>query len=240
MTWGEAKQLYDSGLVEMISHSDGLHYMASEALGSDEGWPAETIRQFLVEKNRVETEPEYERRIRVDMDTSRRKLIDHGFGAPSIFCWPYGEWTLTARNIARLTGFTHFLGFDPPPIFVSRDSAAEGTLPRVMVLRRDETLPLNFPPDAAEQQSWWLAFLKVGRQSQSRTLLASTLAQLTPETARHPQAEVARAALDLLKGNVAGGTERLLRLRRDYPFDATVLTSIDHTLAQLAPGPRTK
>ena len=169
MTWAQAKELYDSGLVEVVSHSDGLHYQAGEMFGSDEGLPAETIRQFLVEKNRVETEAEYERRIRVDMDTSRRKLIDHDLGEPTIFCWPYGEWTATAKNIGRLTGFTHFLAFDPPPVFVSRDSAADGTLPRVPVMRRDETLPLNFPTDRVEQQTWWLAFLKVARQSQSRT-----------------------------------------------------------------------
>jgi len=240
MTWSEAKELYDSGLVEAVSHSDGLHYQASEVLGSDEGLPAETIRQFLVEKNRVETEAEYERRIRVDMDTSRRKLIEHGFDVPTIFCWPYGEWTTTAKNIGRLTGFTHFLAFDPPPVFVSRDSAAEGTLPRVPVMRRDETLPLGFPTDRAEQQSWWLAFLKVARQSQSRTLLGATLAQLTPENATHPQAEVARAALELLNGSAPAGTERLLKLRRAHPFDATVLSAIDQTLAQLAPGPRPK
>ncbi|MGI9087383.1 MAG: polysaccharide deacetylase family protein, partial [Chthoniobacterales bacterium] len=240
MTWAEAKQLFDSGLVEVIAHSDGLHYMAGEALGSDEGLPAETVRQFLVERNRLETEAEYEERIRVDMDTCRRKLIEHDFGVPSVFCWPYGEWTVTAKNIAELTGFTHFLAFDPPPIFVSRDSAAEGTLARVMVMRRDETLPLTFPPDHAEEQAWWLAFLKVARQSQSRTLLRAALAQLNPETTTNPQAEVARAALDLLNGNAAGGTARLLNLRRAYPFDAAVLTSIDQTLAQLAPGPRSK
>lgn len=240
MTWAQAKELYDSGLVEVVSHSDGLHYQAGEMLGSDEGLPVETIRQFLVEKNRVETEAEYERRIRIDMDTSRRKLIDHDLGVPSVFCWPYGEWTATAKNIARLTGFTHFLAFDPPPVFVSRDSAADATLPRVPVMRRDETLPLNFPADRVEQQTWWLAFLKVARQSQSRTLLAATLAQLAPENATHPQAEVARAALELLNGNASGGTERLLNLRRAHPFDASVLTSIDQTLAQLAPGPRPK
>ena len=63
-------------------------------------------------------------------------------------------------------------------------------------MRRDETLPLNFPTDRVEQQAWWLAFLKVARQSQSRTLLAATLAQLAPENAAHPLAEVARAALE--------------------------------------------
>lgn len=238
MTWKEVKELYDSGLVEVISHSDALHYQATEMRVSDEGLPAETIRQFLLEKNRVETEAEYERRIRIDMDVSRKKLVEHGFPVPSFFCWPYGEWNYTAKNIARQTGFTHFLGFDTPPIFVSRDTSADGNLPRIPVLRKDESVPLNFPSDRAEQQSWWLAFLRVCRQSQSRTLLAATLAQLTPETAAHPQAEISRAALEILNGNVSGGTERLLRLRSAYPFDSNVLGAIDQTLMLFAPGPR--
>ena len=71
MTWAEAKQLYQSGLVEVTSHSDALHYQATEMAVSDEGLPAETIRQFLIEKGRLETEDEFEHRIRLDMDTSR-------------------------------------------------------------------------------------------------------------------------------------------------------------------------
>ena len=85
MTWDEAKTLYGSGLVEVASHSDALHYQATEMPVSDEGSPAETIRQYLTERGRLETEDEYEHRIRLDMDTSRRKLVDHVFPVPSIF-----------------------------------------------------------------------------------------------------------------------------------------------------------
>lgn len=238
MTWKEAKQLYDSGLVEVIAHSDGLHYQAMELPISDEGLAAETIRQWLAEKNRLETEAEYERRIRIDMDTCRRKLAEHGFPIPSFFCWPYGEWNFTSKAIARQTGFTHFLGFDTPPIFVSRDTSADGNLPRIPVLRKDETLPLNFPSDKAEQQSWWLAFLRVGIRSQSRSMLAATLSQLSPEAAPHPNAEVARGALEILNGNVSLGTQRLQTLRSTSGFDVYVSALVDQTLTLLAPGPR--
>lgn len=238
MTWKEAKQLYDSGLVEVISHSDALHYQAIDMPLSDEGLPAETVRQWLREKDRLETTQEYERRIRVDMDTSRRKLAEHGFPIPSFFCWPYGEWNVAAKAVARQCGFTHFLGFDTPAIFVSRDNSADGNLPRIPVLRKDETIPLNFPGDKAEQQAWWLAFLRVAIRTQSRTLLAATVAQLTPEASANPQAEVSRGALDILNGNVAAGTQRLLKLRNAMPFDGNVTGMIDQTVALLAPAPR--
>ncbi len=240
MTWAEAKTMFESNLAEVISHSDGLHYMATDLPGSDEAAPAETIRQFLLEKNRVETEAEYECRIRLDMITSRRKLVEHGFRPPSIFCWPYGEWTRTAKSIGRQTGFTHFLAFETPPIFVSRDSAAGGDLPRVSVLRWDELTPLTFPSDKTEAQAWWLAFLKVARQSQSRALMAAALAQLAPENVDHPQAEITRAAWEMLNGHTGTGAERLLRLRRAFPFDANVLAAIDAALALYAPGPQPK
>ena len=240
MTWAEVKTMDESNLVEVVSHSDGLHYMATDLPGSDDSLPAETIRQFLREKNRVETEDEYERRIRLDMITSRRKLAEHGFRVPSVFCWPYGEWTRTAKQIGRQTGFTHFLTFDTPPIFASRESAAEGDLPRVPVLRWDELAPLTFPTESAQAQSWWLAFLKVARLSQSRTLMAAALAQLAAENVDHPQAEITRAAVDMLNGNPGVGSERLMRLRRVYPFDATILAAIDAALALYAPGPQPK
>ncbi len=238
MTWKEAKGLYDSGLVEVISHSDALHYQAIDMPVSDEGLPAETIRQWLKEKDRLETTPEFERRVRVDMDTSRRKLAEHGFPIPSFFCWPYGEWNVTARTVAVESGFTHFLGFDTPPIFVSRDTAADANLPRLPVLRKDETVPLSFPADKAEQQAWWLAFLRVAIRSESRSLLAATLAQLSPEAAAQPQAEVARGGLELLNGNLTGGTKRLLQLRSNSNFDAGLDALVDQTLSLLAPPPR--
>jgi hypothetical protein len=238
MTWKEAKQLYDSGLVEVISHSDGLHYQAIDLPLSDEGLPAETTRQWLKEKNRLETTAEYEQRIRIDMDTSRRKLAEHGFPIPSFFCWPYGEWNLAAKMIAKTCGFTHFLGFDTPAIFVSRDTSADGNLPRIPVYRKDESVPLNFPNDKAEQQGWWLAFLRVGIRTQSRTMLSATLAQLTPEAAANPLAEISRGAIEILNGNVSLGTDRLMKLRTASAFDANVTTYIDQTLALLAPPPR--
>ena len=172
------------------------------------------------------------------MDTSRRKLAEHGFPIPSFLCWPYGEWNVAAKAIAKQCGFTHFLGFDTPAIFVSRDNSADGNLPRIPVLRKDETIPLNFPSDKGEQQSWWLAFLRVAIRTQSRTLLAATLAQLTPEASANPQAEVSRGALEILNGNVSGGTQRLLKLRNAAPFDGNVTGIIDQTIALLAPAPR--
>lgn len=235
MSWAQAKELLDDRNVDVVAHSDGLHYQALEAPGSDEGFAAETIRQFLTERGRLETNAEYERRIRVDMSTNRKKLIEHGFPAPTIFCWPYGEWNQAAKAIARQVGFTHFLLFDTPATFVTHENTREDDIPRVPVMRGDEKVPVTFPADAAEQQAWWLAFLKTGRVSMSRPMLLATLAQLTPENAARPEAEIARASADFLRGEAAVGSARLLELRRTHPLDGALLGAIDQTLALFAP-----
>jgi hypothetical protein len=69
-------------------------------------------------------------------------------------------------------------------------------------------------------------------------LIAATLAQLTPEAASQPQAEISRGALEILNGNVSGGTTRLAKLRSANQFDSNVALTVDQTLALLAPGPR--
>ncbi|MDQ6625914.1 MAG: polysaccharide deacetylase family protein [Verrucomicrobiota bacterium] len=235
MNWAQAKELLDDQNVDVVAHSDGLHYQATEVPGSDDAFPAETIRQFLLERGRIETNEEYERRIRIDMNTNRKKLVEHGFPAPTIFCWPYGEWNQAAKAIARQMGFTHFLLFDAPATFVTHENTREDDLPRVPVMRGDEKVPVTFPTDAAEQQAWWLAFLKTGRVSMSRAMLTATLAQLTPENAARPEAEIARASVEFLRGEAAAGSARLLELRRTHPLDGGLLGAIDQTLALFAP-----
>lgn len=235
MSWAEAKELLDDRNVDVIAHSDAMHYQAIEVPGTDEAFPAETVRQFLGERGRLETNAEYERRIRNDMNLNRAKLIGHGFPAPTIFCWPYGEWNQAAKAIGRQIGFTHFLLFDTPATFVSHENTREDDLPRIPVMRGDEKVPVTFPTDAAEQQAWWLAFLKTGRVSMSRAMLTATLAQLTPENAARPEAEIARASIDYLRGDAAAGTARLLELRRTNPLDGGLLGAVDQTLNLFSP-----
>ncbi|MGI8821113.1 MAG: polysaccharide deacetylase family protein [Chthoniobacterales bacterium] len=235
MTWTEAKELLDDRNVDVIAHSHQLHFQALEVKDGDEGLPAETVRQFLGERDRIETNEEYKRRIRTDMLTNRKQLIEHGFPAPTIFCWPYGEWNQAAKAIAREAGFTHFLLFDTPATFVSHENTREDDIPRIPVMRGDEKVPVTFPADPAEQQAWWLAFLKTGRVSMSRAMLTATLAQLTAENAARPEAELARASIDFLRGDAVAGTARCLAVRKAHPLDGPLLGAVDSILSLFAP-----
>ncbi len=238
MTWKQAKELFDTGFVEIIAHSDSLHYQAVEQVGAEQATPAETTRQFLLERGRTETMLEYERRIRNDMLTTRRRLSEHDFDATTIFCWPYGEWNQQAKLIARKAGFTHFLLFETSAAFSSRENALDDDLPRIPIVRHDERFPLSFPSERDEAQSWWLAFLRTARLSANRPLLAATLAQLAPENADHPLAELSRATMDFLRGDAGAGLHRIMRLRQRYPFDPAIQVAIDQTLNQYSPRPK--
>ncbi len=236
LTWDEAKELYATNLVEVVSHSDAMHYQAAENPAAQDEKPAFVTRQFLKEYNRTETNDEYLRRVRLDMITSRRKLMEHGFRPPTIFCWPYGEWNQTAKGIGEQAGFTHFLLFDAPPVIASAQCVRDG-IPRIPVLRPDEAVPLQFPKDTAGQQSWWLAFLKVARESCSVPLIRATLAQLTWEGQRTADAEIARATMDFLRGASTSGVTRLSELRQAYSFDPVVTEAVDRALRQFNPRP---
>ena len=236
MTWSEAKEMYSSNLMEVVSHSDGLHYQTSETPASSDEKPAEITRQFLTEYQRTETNEEYLRRIRTDMNTSRARLSNNGFRAPTIFCWPYGDWNPAAKALGVQAGFTHFLLYSSPPVFSSANQSSDG-IPRLPVLRTDESIPLQFPSDPKEAQAWWLAFLKVGRDSCNISLIKATVAQLSWESQRSPEVEMSRAVMDYVRGNSASGNTRLIALRQAYPFDTAINESVNELFNQFSPAP---
>lgn len=236
MTWAEAKEMYRSDLMEVVSHSDDLHYQTAEMPANLDLVPAETTRQFLKEYQRTETNDEYLRRVRADMVTSRVRFINNGFRPPSIFCWPYGVWNSDSKVMAEDAGFTHFLLFQPSKAFASIDNVADG-IPRLAVMKSDEELPLQFPTDHKEAQAWWLAFLKVGRDSYSIPILKATFSQLTLESQRSPEVEMSRATIDYIQGNSASGNTRLISLREAHPFDNSLNESISKLLDQFSPTP---
>lgn len=236
MTWAQAKEMDSSGLMEVVSHSDALHYQTAEMPHNSDLSPAETTRQFLKEYQRTETNSEYLRRVRTDMTTSRIRMVNNGFKAPTIFCWPYGAWNSDSKTMAEDAGFTHFLLFQSPIAFASINKCSDD-IPRLAVLDSDEEIPLEFPVDPKEAQEWWLAFLKVGRDSYSIPLIKNTISQLTRESQLSPEVEMARAVIDYIQGNTASGNARLINLRNGHPFDSVLNEKVSKILDQFSPEP---
>ncbi len=236
MTWKEVREMYDTGLLEVVSHSDAMHYQTALSIFSEDSLPAEVSTQFLKEFGRPETNSEYMRRIRIDMETSRSLLASHGFRASSIFCWPYGEYNQTSRAIAESAGFTHFLLFDTPPVIANARNSRQG-IPRLPVLHADESVPLVFPSQPDEAQTWWLAFLQAGIDSRSIPLLNATLSRLTKQNQNRTEAKLAVAALDFLHGDPAGACARLSLIQKAYPLNPAVGNAVADLIKKYNPPP---
>jgi poly-beta-1,6-N-acetyl-D-glucosamine N-deacetylase len=132
LTWDEFRALDRGGQVEIAAHSHDHHrFLTSNPYGDTE--PAVTTRQYVTTETRYETRAEYEARVSQDLrDAQARLRAELGHGV-SVLAWPYGEWSTTARSLAREHGFTSTLGLEGAP--VAPESLAAGYLSRVMVYR---------------------------------------------------------------------------------------------------------
>lgn len=111
MTWPQLRELAQSGLVEIGSHTYDLHH---GILGNPQGnmEPASTTRRYLAETKSYEPEPAYKTRIAADLRKSRDLIRDRTGKAPRVIAWPYGRYTYTLRDIALQLGMPIGLTLD--------------------------------------------------------------------------------------------------------------------------------
>jgi biofilm PGA synthesis lipoprotein PgaB len=109
LTWAQMREMQDSGLIEIASHTHDLH------LGI-EGNPQKNVQPAAVTRlytDRYETGNEYLQRIEADLATSAA-LIKQKTGRPArVIVWPYGQYNSDLRNIAALHGMKLSLSLDP-------------------------------------------------------------------------------------------------------------------------------
>ena len=132
MSWEQVRDADRSGLVEIASHSHGLHrYEMSNPYRDTD--PSVITRRYLLEKTRYEDREEYLARIRKDLRESRRILKKKLGHDVAVLAWPYGGHNAMARGIAAEEGFTATLGLDGVP--ARTEDLTAGYIPRVMVYR---------------------------------------------------------------------------------------------------------
>lgn len=224
MDWNEVQQLVESGLVELVSHSHTLHTYVPQAAGAGSRMPSAIAHMWLGGQGRQETSGERYRRVLKDLSSSRQELMVRFANPVSILAWPYGRFDETSERAAREAGFTHFLLFGGSRFATTSWTAHR--IARIPITREDETIPLELPGDHLTAQRWWLAFLEFARQTASAQLIEESLVQLDNERARHPEAELSRAALDLLRGRPETALRRIRGLEGAYPNDLEVNNAI--------------
>jgi len=111
MSWRQIREVADSGLVTVASHSARLHrLLQANPVGNVEPAPAAFL--YFPESRRYETEPEFRARIREDLATSIEELTAKLGRKPAILTWPYGSYNAIGVEEAKKLGFEMILTLD--------------------------------------------------------------------------------------------------------------------------------
>lgn len=136
LSQAEIKEMVQSGLVELASHTYGLHKgIVSNPQGNKE--PAATARQWLADKQRYENEQEYAKRVELDIQKNQLFIKQYTGQTPRIMVWPYGRYNIEARKIAEKSGMPIGLTLDDGPNTLNTPLFG---LRRILV---DRTMTLN-------------------------------------------------------------------------------------------------
>ena len=119
MNWEQIKEVAQSELVEIASHTFNLHkgiqYNPQGNVGS-----AVSVRAFDPILKKYETEAEYEQRITNDF-IQQRDLLKEKLGIhPKAVVWPYGRYNQISVSVARKEGFSLCFSLDEGVANVNR------------------------------------------------------------------------------------------------------------------------
>lgn len=103
VTWAQVKEMADSGLVEMASHTYDLHH---GILANPQGnlKAAATTLQFDAVTQSYETPEQFRLRVRTDLEKNSALIAKYTGKAPRIMVWPYGSMDRTGVEEAARVG----------------------------------------------------------------------------------------------------------------------------------------
>ena len=111
LSWKELREMRESGLVEIGSHSFDLHRgLAGNPQGNLQ--PAGTTRRYLAAQARYEDEATYRKRIEDDLARNSALIRRHTGKPPRVMAWPYGRYNESARDVAVRLGMPIGLTLD--------------------------------------------------------------------------------------------------------------------------------
>jgi len=111
MTWKQIKELSESGIVEIASHSCNMH-QAFQCNPQGNTAPAIITRIYNPLAGSYENEKAYKKRLYDDFETSRKTIEEKTGKYPKVLVWPFGRYTGIAIEEAKKTGFEMMLTLD--------------------------------------------------------------------------------------------------------------------------------
>lgn len=136
-TWDELREMQDSGLVDIASHTYNLH---RGIIANPQGNVISAVLAHAYDPrtHRYETDAEYEARIRMDLTRSYKEILARLGRAPRAVMWPYGAYTQVSDRIAASLGMPITFGLDEER---RPDSRMLQDIPRLLIksnLSRDD------------------------------------------------------------------------------------------------------
>jgi biofilm PGA synthesis lipoprotein PgaB len=120
LTWSQLREMQASGLVEVASHTHGLHY---GALANPQGntIPAAVTRILDLDTGHYETRGQYQARIRADLATSSATIARELGRPPRAVIWPYAAYNQQANAIADDLGLAISFDLEGPQQAIGAD-----------------------------------------------------------------------------------------------------------------------
>lgn len=111
VTWPQVQEMAASGLVEVASHSYGLH---KGARSNPQGnmISAAITRIYDPANNHYENDTEYVARIRADLARNSALIARHTGKKPRVMIWPYGAYNLLGVSAAEAEGMPITMNLD--------------------------------------------------------------------------------------------------------------------------------
>lgn len=104
MSWKQIKEVLDSGLVFISSHTHDLHKEIIYNSAGNVG-PASSLFKYDPETKSYETEEMFAKRIAADLEESLKIMQKETGKKTSLLTWPYGEFNKLALREAQKMGF---------------------------------------------------------------------------------------------------------------------------------------
>lgn len=148
LSWAQLREMHDSGLVEIASHTYALH---DGILANPQGnmQPAVTARRYDPASKSYESDQAYRLRLYNDFKANNDLFIKQGLNKPRVMVWPYGRYNSEAQALAGQLGMPVTFTLDDGPNLPATPLAA---LRRILVERSMTLRDLGHEINIRDQQ----------------------------------------------------------------------------------------
>lgn len=167
--WEEISEMAKSGLVEIASHTQQLHYgQLANPQGNTQ--PAAASRRYFPETDSYETQADFDKRINADITAITANLKKATGQAPRAWVWPYGAMHGKTWQLAKQQGYQLSFSLDMglanaknldniPRYLISNDQSLEEFAASMVGVRQQPTqrvahvdLDYIYDPDPEQQE----------------------------------------------------------------------------------------